>query len=103
MAIYWMSFTLDSKIVDGKDYSTRWSALTHDVKSISTGWWEETTAFLIFETTKTISEVASVAKAAVSPAHDIVLIRKMDAQSAVIFGPVSDKDVFKLMPYLKTV
>ena len=100
MATYWLSFTLDSRTVGNQDYSARWDALYNDIRSISNNWWTDTTAFIVFETTQSLSQVVAVAKKAVSPTYDTVLIRTMDAKNATIFGPVTDEDIFKMMPYL---
>lgn len=93
---------LDERTVGGRDYKTRWNALYDAIHIISgINYWQETTSFIVFTTEKTLDEVASIAKSAVSSAYDLVLIRSLDVKDARIFGPVTDNDIFQLMPYLK--
>ncbi|MBZ3693255.1 hypothetical protein [Phyllobacterium calauticae] len=102
MATYWLSFTLDDRTIGGRDYSTRWNALYSAIHQISgANYWEKTTSFILFSADKTIEQVVSTAKNAVSPTYDLVLIRSLDTQSARIFGPNADDDIFALMPYLQ--
>lgn len=102
MSTYWLSFSLDDRSIAGRSYQARWQTLYDAIHDISgTNYWEKTTSFIVFETDKTIVQVTELAKRAVSPAHDIVLIRSLDVKSARIFGPNTDSDIFKLMPYLE--
>ncbi|TCQ25055.1 hypothetical protein [Rhizobium sp. PP-CC-3G-465] len=101
MTTYWLSFTLDSRTISGKSYDDRWAALNTAINNISTNWWRETTAFIVFETDANLSQIVSDIKAVVSSSYDIVLIRSLDTKSARIIGPVKDQDIFKLMPYLE--
>jgi hypothetical protein len=103
MATYWLSFTLDSRTVNGEDYEHRWNALYEAIRNMSTNWWFDTTAFAVFETAETLADVTTAVMAAVSPTYDLVLIRRMDHQTANIFGPIGDKSIFDMMPYLKEV
>lgn len=105
MTKYWLSFTLDSRTVSNRDYNTRWNALYDDIKAISNGtnWWTGTTSLIVFETEYGFDHVVQTAKNAVSSTYDTVLIRKLDAKDARIFGPISDRDIFTLMPYLVEV
>lgn len=101
MAVYWISFTLDDRTIGGRTYNDRWTALYTAVHDVSTNWWEETTAFIAFETEESIVRLISVIKSAVSEKYDIVIIRKLDTKIARIIGPVKNKKVFTLIPYLK--
>lgn len=105
MTTYWLSFTLDSRTIGNRDYNARWNALYTDIKGISIGtnWWTSTTSFIVFETAYGFDHVVQTAKNAVSVSYDTVLIRQLDVQDARIFGPVTDRDIFKLMPYLVEV
>jgi hypothetical protein len=101
MARYWLSFTLDSRTVGGRDYDARWAAIYEAITGMSSNWWLDTTAFAVFETDRTLDQVTTTVKGAVAPTYDLVLIRQLDNKGARIFGPFSDQDIFKLMPYLE--
>lgn len=101
MAKYWLSFTLDTRTISGRDYNTRREALYNAIHQISGTYWESTTSFIVFEAEKTINEVTAISKSAVSATYDLVLIRSLDNQDARIFGPNPDVDIFTLMPYLQ--
>lgn len=97
MATYWISF----RIAHSGDYQTRYRELVDGLMEISTQYWEDTTSFLIIESSEDIDGVASTASIAVSDSKDLVLIRAMESKSARLIGIEDDDDVFKLMPYLK--
>lgn len=105
MTKYWLSFTLDTRTVGNRDYNARWKALYTDIQAISspTSYWTDTSSFIVFDTSSTFDTVVQTAKNAVSPTYDLVLIRQLDSQGARIFGPVTNPEIFNLMPYLKAV
>lgn len=102
MARYWLSFTLDEATVGNRTYNARYKALYDTIHEISgTDYWEKTTSFIVFDTNKTIDQVTALVKKAVSPTYDLVLIRSLDVKAARIFGPNTNNNIFKLMPYLE--
>lgn len=103
MKTYWVSFTIADEKVDGEDYNARWEALYDAVYGMNKGvCWEETTAFILFQTDIKIDDVMRKLKAAVSPEHDIVLVRYLDHANARFFGPVVDVEALKkLIPYIE--
>jgi len=98
---YFVSFTLDDGEHGRRSYSTRWQDLYDAIRGLSDTYWEQTAAFIAFKTTADISQIVSAVRGAISPEYDIVLIRSMDSKIARILGPVTDPDIFAIMPYLK--
>jgi hypothetical protein len=102
MAGYWLSFTLAEKTIDGRNHNQRWDDLYEAIHAIAeSDYWEKTTSFIVFDVNKTLDQVTAIAKNAVAPTYDLVLIRSLDTRNARIFGPNDDDDIFQLMPYLK--
>lgn len=101
MATYFVSFTLADEIVSGRDYNDRWNDLYDAVHSISTLYWESTTAFIAFESDENLGTVTRAVKDAIEPTKDTALIRSMEAKDARIVGVVTDQDIFRIMSYLK--
>jgi hypothetical protein len=103
MAIYWLTFRLHEEKISGSSYEQRYQALYRAVEKLATKWWGEPTSFIAFESAASISTIATACRAAIAPTHDVVLIRLMDRQSAILVGKAENQDIFKLMPYLKKV
>lgn len=101
MATYFLSFTLEDKKVDERSYDERWTAVYAAVHWVATAHWQETSAFIAFESETSLQDIAKAVKAAIAPKTDTALIRSMDSKSAVIVGKVADQAIFKIMPYLK--
>jgi hypothetical protein len=101
MAAFWLTFRLHGDKISGSSYEERYDALTTAVDKLSTQWWVEPTSFIAFESTQTIASIAAACKRAVAPTHDLVLIRQMDTQSALLVGQAAGATIYALMPYLK--
>ncbi|MFN3764510.1 MAG: hypothetical protein ACK4R3_02965 [Aliihoeflea sp.] len=99
MATHWLSF----RLADNSTYSERYDKLLEAIRERSSKWWLETSAFLVFDTTHDIDQIAAAAKAAVDPRFDIVLIGMTDFKSARLIGASQDKDIFGLIPFVKNV
>ena len=98
MATYWLSF----RIEDNRTYAQRYEALVDAVRQVSTKWWVDTTAFLVFESSSGIDAIAAAVEAAVDTSVDVVLIGMTDFKSARILGNNQDNDIFAVIPFLKT-
>lgn len=100
-AKYWIAFQLDSERRDGKAYNERWTALNDAVKANSSERWSEMTSFHIVESALTIKQLGMALKKTISLAHDRLLIRKLDHQAALYFGPKPDVALKQLMGYVE--
>jgi hypothetical protein len=103
MAVYWLTFRLHEERVSGSSYEQRYQALYKAIETAATKWWTEPTSFVAFESSQNIGSIAKACKQAIAPSHDVVLLRAMDTQSAILIGEADDPDIFKLIPYLKKV
>lgn len=103
MASYWLSFRIHEDTVGGNTYSQRYNALVDAVILLRTKYWEETTAFIVFESASSIDTIAAKCNAVIAKSHDLVLIRALDIKDARICGLNTDTDIYGLMPYLKKV
>ena len=97
------NYLISFRISDEADYDKKYAALIADMLTTATRWWDETTSFLIIEDETEIDVLAEVAKSAIDPSSDTVLIRQLDAKRARVVGVVHDEDLFVLMPYCKRV
>lgn len=101
---YWLTFRIESVTVGGVTSTQRRDALYAAIREVCGSWWIEPTSFIFFDSTQSMSALASKCKAAISPAHDLVIIRKLNVQEARAIGKVQDIQMLKaFMPYLSTV
>jgi hypothetical protein len=99
MAVYWMSFRIESN----STYSTRYTAVTEAIGKISTTWWIEPTSFIIFSSAKTINEIADIVKRSFNPKTDLAIIGMMENTATRLVGANDDKDIYKLIPKIVDV
>lgn len=103
MSIHWITFRLDSAMVGGKTYETRYQALIDAVNKHVTDAWDEPTSFWIVESASTQMQIASTIKAAIAPSKDLVLIGSMDTMGATLIGTATKLAALKrLVPKLLT-
>jgi hypothetical protein len=103
MAVYWITFRISENTVNGRSYEDRYRALQEAVTRRATQFWDQPTSFLVFSSLAEIGTLASEFKRAIAPSHDLFLIREMDTKSAILCGNNQDRDIFGMMPYLKTM
>jgi hypothetical protein len=103
MATYWITFRIADATVAGRSYEDRYNSLVKIITDNSATWWGKTTSYLAFTWDESIDSIAAKCKAAIAPSQDLFLIREMDKQSARICGKNDDDDIYKLMPYLKSI
>ncbi len=101
MTTYCVSFTIESKTVDGKTYDERRQCLIANVRQENLGYWDGTTSFFLVESMLDTSSFARRAFAGLSN-KDAVLVFDPTDMSAASFGAVKDSDVLKsFLPSLK--
>ena len=103
MATFWITFRIEDRNVGGRTYDDRRSALYEAVRVRSSQWWLKPTSYVAFESDHSLDALAEACKLAISPDHDLFLMREMDAKGAIICGNNDDRDIYKLMPYLRTL
>ena len=97
MAVYWLSFRLETN----STYSERYDDLTKTIDINSSKWWYGTSSFFVFESVASIDEMVVVVKNAVDERVDLVLMGMPEFKSARIIGVNDDQDIFALMPFTK--
>lgn len=97
--IYWVSY----RIHEDYSYSTRYSNFINALDSASDKQWEnDTTSFHIIESSLSINAISASLKAPLNADTDNFLIRKMNTQSAIYFGPDAEFSKLKLfMDYVR--
>ena len=100
MTVYWITFRLADETVGGRDWNSRYDALTTAIDSACSKWWIDSTSFIAFESTQGIDTLTASFKRAIASSKDLFLIREMDTKDARIVGP-HNRSIFDLMPYLK--
>ncbi|MBA2125509.1 hypothetical protein DLM45_04620 [Hyphomicrobium methylovorum] len=97
--VYWLTF----RIHHDADYEHRYNRLVDLIQSLTTKWWAEPTAFIVFRCDLDIDTLAGRVKAKIDPSKDLALVGMPDYKSARLIGASSDKDIFELMPFVKKV
>lgn len=98
MSVFVVSFEL--KYDDG--YGARYKSFTEELKK-TTPWWDENTSLVIVQTSETIDEFCTRIYVATSfdGSKDRYLVLDANVKSGRVRGPVSDQDLFKLLPFVK--
>ncbi|MBW7875719.1 MAG: hypothetical protein H3C47_07015 [Candidatus Cloacimonetes bacterium] len=97
MAVYWISFRIDARTVNGFSELERHDRLVKTVAMLSRMVWGDTTAFLAFESDTDIDSIAEECRAVISPDYDLFLISAMNGSVARICGNYRDPDIHDLM------
>jgi hypothetical protein len=103
MATFWLTFRIEDRNVGGRTYDDRRNALYEAVRTRASRWWVKPTSYVAFESQHSLDDLAGACRSSISPAHDLFLIREMDSKNAIICGNNDDKDIYILMPYLRTL
>jgi len=103
MTVYWITFRIAEKTINQRSYEERYEALQAAILGPAGTYWSEPTSFVAFDSPQSIDQISSACKAAIAPSVDLFLIRQMDSRVARICGANADKDIFRLMPYLKQI
>lgn len=101
MATYWLTFRIEDKTANGKDYSARYVAFLEAVKKRATMYWDVPTSFIAFESADDIDSLCGHLKKAISEAHDVFLVGMPEFKSARIVGANPDGDIHSLFTFLK--
>jgi hypothetical protein len=101
MATYWVTFRIENQTIGGRTYDERYRGFQEAVRQRTTHWWLPPTSFIVFDSESDIDTLCRYLQAPLSRAHDVFLIGMPDYKSARIFGVNSDRDIYKLMPFLK--
>jgi hypothetical protein len=100
MSTYWVTFRIEDKIVNGKDYDDRYDPLIAKLRGMGR-YWDIPTSYVAFETDRDIDPLVRYFTQSLSADHDVFLICEIGVKSARIWGANPDDDIFTLMPYLK--
>ncbi|HEY1505628.1 MAG TPA: hypothetical protein VGF92_15070 [Stellaceae bacterium] len=97
------AYTVTFRFHEDSTYQTRYESF---VKEASKGlWWADPTSFFAIQTDETIDALTTRldTNTTILKDRDMFMVMDADAKSARIWGKVLDKDVFKIIPYLKAV
>lgn len=95
--LYWVTF----RIAEVGNDDARRAAMLDAVKETTAGkWWTEPTSFVLFESSLSIDQLATVLKGAIDLDRDIVLIGMPHFKDARVIGNVEDADLFELLPFV---
>ena len=99
-AHYWISY----QIYNDASCEDRTDAMLEAISDSAEGTWRETSAFYLIETSLDITALARRIKAAVDPARDKVIVRRLNSRSAVCIGRFHDLAELKVfMPYISRI
>lgn len=101
---YWLTFRIENTNAGGLTPGQRRDALYSAIGDLCSSWWIDPTSFILFDSTKEIGAIAAKCKSVISPSHDLVLIRKLNAQLAIAIGKTEEEEMLRaFMPYLTRV
>lgn len=101
MSTHCITFRIADKTVGGKTYEHRRSSLMENANE-GTGFWTETTSFVLSSTQKTTEAFARKIVKDLSRNDDLVVVFDPDDQSASYFGPLEHFGVLQsFFPKLK--
>lgn len=95
MSHYCVTFRIADKDVAGKSYAERRQQLIHNAHDGNTGYWEETTSFLLVGSSLSTPDFAKKVCKGLSAADDLVVVFDQADMSANYFGPLKHVDVLK--------
>lgn len=99
-------FAVTFRIHDDSDYRRRYDSFTDEVRNGATTHWEETTSFMLVETTESIDSFCSriYVKSSFDSSKDIYVVMDTQVKSARARGPIKYPfTLHSLLPYLKTL
>lgn len=86
---YWLSFKVASENSTSKgSESARRQTIYAAAAKLDSGYWEETTSFILFEADDNVDTVGKALVAGLDPNLDTVVIRKMASATARYWGKV---------------
>jgi hypothetical protein len=100
---YWISFRVANEQVGGRTYDQRLENLKDAIDDMSNGYWDETSSFYVIESEKTPAQVATALSAAIAPAADLILMRRLDGPDGYLIGKYKDDEVPGMRAYLKNL
>jgi hypothetical protein len=104
MAYYCVTFRIANKSVGGKTYADRYELLMQNARTQGLGFWEETTSFLLAESTLSTPAFAKNVSEGLSSADDLVFVFDPADMSASYFGALAELNVLQsFFPKLKKV
>lgn len=101
MGVYWVTFRLVDRTVEGRSYSDRYQALVDAANEHATDAWDEPTSFWLIESSSTRAQIAASMRRAIATSSDLVLIGSMEHTGATLIGTTSKLAALKrLVPNL---
>ena len=101
---YCVTFRIANRTVGGKSYDERRQMLLNNIYEDGSGYWEETTSFLLVESALNTPDFAARACQGLSADYDMVLVFDPSDMSASYFGAVQHVDVLRtFFPRLQKV
>lgn len=99
---YCITFRIANKTVGGKTYEDRRKLLMDNARTEKMGFWDETTSFVLAQSTLNTPDFAKRVCAGLSEADDLVVVFDPTDMSANYFGPLKHRDVLaSFFPKLK--
>jgi hypothetical protein len=104
MSNYCVSFRIANKTVNGRSYSDRRQELIDKIREEHRGYWDETTSFILVESSLDTVAITRKGASALSAADDLLFIFDPDDMSAAYFGRIESVDVLRsFFPRLQKV
>lgn len=99
---YCITFRIADRTVGGKTYSERRELLVDNARTQGMGYWDETTSFILAESTLSTPDFAAKVCRGLSASDDMVVVFDPSDQSANYFGALRHVDVLhSFFPKLK--
>ncbi|NQV58971.1 MAG: hypothetical protein HQ502_04845 [Alphaproteobacteria bacterium] len=102
MSTYCITFRIANRTVSGKTYNQRREALVENAQKENLGYWEETTSFLLVESSLDTNAFSKRVRSGLSEADDLLVVFDPSDMSACYFGAIDNLGVLEsFFPRLK--
>jgi hypothetical protein len=102
MSTYCVTFRLADRTLNGKTYAERRELLIANARKEQAGYWEETTSFILVESSLDTNAFSKRVCTGLSAEYDMVVVFDPTDMSACYFGAVQHADVLaSFFPKLK--
>ena len=100
---YWLNFRIEDEpdVKLKPNQQARYEALVEIVEEYALTWWRQSPSLYIFDTNIDIDHVAPLFKKCINPQYDFFILGELGKEEVQIYGKYNDKDIFKVIPYLK--
>lgn len=98
--LYYVTFRIEKD----DEYEATYNCMLKFINQIAgSGIWDDPTSYILFKSTKTISQIAKGLKKCIDPSCDLILVSEVKTGKMVYSGVLKNKSLLSLAPWVKKV